>query len=132
MQNQSIVYQEGDVLPDEEVVHRIGGSANLAIKPHEAVLDPPGISVLIGGTPEEAAAEMRRVFGRRSTLGRQASVVGTVGVGQLRLVGFDVIPKPSRNLPTHGRLIHPTQGSAGFTPDNLDEIAKVMQDKGGL
>ena len=49
----------------DDVAHRIGGAdaSNLTLKPAEERLDPPGISVLIGGTPEQAAADFRRVFG---------------------------------------------------------------------
>ena len=132
MQVPPTAYNEGDVIPGHEVAHRIGGSGNLVLKPQEALLNPPGISVLLGGTPEQAAADMRQVFGRRSTLGRQASVVGSALVHEIRGVGFDVVPAPTRNFPNHGRLIHPTQGAAGFAPDITDGIARIMQDKGGL
>lgn len=132
MPGQRAAYVEGDVIPGEEVAHRIGGAARLTLKPHEVPLDPPGISVLLGGTPELAAADMRRVFGPRSTLGRLAAIVGSAKVEQIRAAGFDVIPKPTGNFPNHGRMTHPSQGAAGFTPDNLDGVARVMQDTGGL
>lgn len=132
MQGQRAAYAEGDVIPGEVIAHRIGGAASLALKPHEVALDPPGISVLLGGTPELAASDMRRVFGPRSTLGRLASVVGAARVEQIRTAGFDVIPKPTGNFPNHGRMTHPTEGAAGFTPDNLNGVAQVMQETGGL
>jgi hypothetical protein len=132
MQGQRAAYVEGDIIPGHETAHRVGGAASLALRPHEASLDPPGISVLLGGTPGLAASDMRRVFGPRSTLGRLASVVGTARVDEIRRAGFDVIPKPTGNFPNHGRMVHPTQAAAGFTPDNLDGVAKIMQDTGGL
>jgi hypothetical protein len=118
---------------DDEVVHRIGGGdpTNLTLKPAEENLDPPGISVLIGGTPEQAAADMRRVFGPRSALGRLARVVGTAEFKAIRAMGFDIIPAPTRNFPNHGRLIHP-RGIAGFSPKNLAKLATVFVNKGGL
>jgi hypothetical protein len=63
-------------------VPRVGGGdeKNLGLKPHEAKLDPPGISVLIGGTPAETAAAFRRVFGPKSSLGRAANTVGTAEI----------------------------------------------------
>lgn len=118
---------------DDDVVHRIGGgdAGNLILKAAEEKLDPPGLSVLIGGTPEEAAADMRRVFGRRSVLGRLAQVVGTADISAIRATGFDVIAVPSIHFPNHGRLIHPL-GVAGFAPGNLAILAAVFRDKRGL
>jgi hypothetical protein len=115
-------------------VHRVGeGDANnLGLKPHEARLDPPGISVLIGGTPAETAAAFRRVFGPKSSLGRAASTVGTAEIEQIRAVGFDVIPVPTSNISNHGRIIHPTEGAAGFTPENLEKLAQIFTDATGL
>jgi hypothetical protein len=90
--------------------HRIGGggSQNLALRPAETRLNPPGISVLMGGTPDQAAADMRRVFGPKSSLGRRASVIGIAELDEIRRIGFDVVPDPSQNFPNHGRLIHPS------------------------
>jgi hypothetical protein len=117
----------------DEVAHRIGGgdASNLTLKPAEEKLDPPGISVLLGGTPEQAAADMRRVFGPRSTLGRLARVVGTAEIKAIREMGFDVIAAKTDNFPNHGRLIH-LCGIAGFTPENLAKLATVFANKGGL
>jgi hypothetical protein len=115
-------------------VHRVGGGdeKNLGLKPHEAKLDPPGISILIGGTPAETAAAFRRVFGPKSSLGRAASTVGTAEIEQIRAVGFDVIPAPTSNFPNHGRIIHPRDGAAGFTPENLERLARVFTNTTGL
>jgi hypothetical protein len=45
----------------DRTIHRIGGATveNLRLKPREAALDPPGISVIKAATPGEAAQEMR-------------------------------------------------------------------------
>jgi hypothetical protein len=52
------------------VVHRIGGGAvaNLRLKPRERSLTPPGISVILGGTPQDAADQMRQAFPRAQGL----------------------------------------------------------------
>lgn len=115
-------------------VHRVGGgdAKNLTLKPAEANLDPPGISVLIGGTPADTAAAFRRVFGPKSGLGKAASTVGTAEIEQLRAGGFDVIPVPTGNFPNHGRIIHPTEGAAGFTPENLQKLSQVFTNTTGL
>jgi len=119
---------------NDGTVHRIGGGdeKNLGLKPHEAKLDPPGISVLIGGTPAEANAAFRRVCGPKSSLGRAASTVGTVELGQIRAVGFDVVPAPTSNFPDHGRIVHPTQGAVGFIPENLQGLSQVFTNTTGL
>ncbi|MCE9530700.1 MAG: hypothetical protein K8T89_06175 [Planctomycetes bacterium] len=129
----SIVVHLSSVLDDDEIAHRIGGgdARNLTLKPFEEKLDPPGISVLIGGTPEETAADMRRVFGPRSTLGKLAGVVATARLEAIRACGFDVIAAATSNFPNHGRLIHPS-GIAGFTPENVAKLAAVFVNKGGL
>jgi hypothetical protein len=62
---------------------------------------------------------MRRVFGPKSPLGRRATVVGTAELDDLRNLGFDVIPDRSQHFPDHGRSIHPSEGAAGFRPENL-------------
>jgi hypothetical protein len=115
-------------------VHRVGGgdASNLALKPHEAKLDPPGISVLIGGTPAETAADFRRVFGPKSSLGKAARTVGTADIEKIQAAGFDVIPVPTNNFPNHGRIIHPTEGAAGFTPENLQILSQAFTNTTGL
>jgi hypothetical protein len=115
-------------------VHRVGGgdANNLGLKPHEAKLDPPCISVLIGGTPAEAAVAFRRVFGPKSSLGRAASTVGTAEIEQIRAAGFDVIAVPTSNFPNHGRIIHRTEGAAGFTPENLEKLSQAFTNTTGL
>src|SRR5580698_3023452 len=102
----------------ERCVHRVGGSneKNFTLKPQEAKLDPPGISVLIGGTPVDTATAFRRVFGPKSNLGKVATTVATAEIAQIQSLGFDVVPAPTSNFPNHGRIIHPTEGVAGFRP----------------
>lgn len=113
-------------LADDVVVHRVGGASvpTLRLKPGEVLLAPPGLSVLLGGTPQEAADTMRTVFGSRKWM-RLASEVGTATVAAIRAVGFDVIVTPTPNLPTHGRVVHPA-GAAGFTDANLALLAGVF------
>ena len=116
-----------------DVCHRIGGGqvANLGLRRQEASLIPPGISVLIGGTPEKAAANWRIAF-PRSGPSAKASVVGVAEIENIRELGFDVIAMPTPNFPNHGRLIHPTEGEAEFTPENLQRLSNAFTDRIGL
>lgn len=97
---------------------------NLRLTAADLTAVPPGLSVLLGGTPQEAANQMRAVFGTRKWM-RLASRVGTASVGAIRAAGFDVIPVPTPNLPTHGRIVHPN-GAAGFTDANLTVLTGVF------
>jgi hypothetical protein len=121
------------VTPAGELCHRIGGgdATNLALKPQEAKLNPPGISILIGGTAQQAAADWRAVF-RRPATSAKAQTVGTAQIESIRALGFDVAPFPTPNFPNHGRLIHPTEGAAGFTPENLQRLSQIFTDTTGL
>src|SRR5258708_19420514 len=94
-------------------VHRVGGGdeKNLGLKPHEAKLDPPGISVLMGGTPADTAAAFRRVFGPKSSLGKAAKTVGTADIEQIRAAGFEFVPRPTPNLPPHTAAPPPPQSA---------------------
>ena len=65
-------------------------------------------------------------------MGKKASVVGTADIEKIRDAGFDVIEDPTNKFPNHGRLIHPTLGAAGFTPDNLAKLSPVFTDTTGL
>lgn len=120
-------------LHDSIIVHRIGGAdvGNLSLKSAETTLIPPGISVLIGGDPAGAAADMRRVFGPRSSIGRVATVVGAACLSAVRKAGFDLMADPTKRLPNHGRLIHPA-GVSGFSPENLAALAAVFVNHGDL
>jgi hypothetical protein len=118
-------------LPDETPVHRVGGGSvvNLKLKPREATLNPPGISMLQCGTPQEAAEAMRRQFPRMAPPG--GTVVSSSTVEKIRAAGFDVIMDATSRFPQHVRLIHP-QGVAGFTDVNLTRLAQCFQDHTGL
>jgi hypothetical protein len=110
-------------------IHRIGGGSleNLRLKPPEAALDIPGISVIKAPTPGNAAREIRAGLPRARRLHEQAKTIGTTSEEAIRSVGFDVIPAPSTALPNHHRIIHP-EGVAGFNEDNLARLAEVFVD----
>lgn len=110
-------------------IHRIGGGSveNLRLKPQEATLNPPGISVLKALTPHEAAEQIRAAFPRAVDLHEAAKIVGTTTVEKIRAAGFDVIPNPSRRLPNHHRLIHP-DGTTGFSDENLRKLSEAFTD----
>jgi hypothetical protein len=113
-------------------IHRIGGASieNLRLKPKEAQLNPPGISMLRTPTPAEAAAEMRAAYPDAAGLHEAAKTVGSSTIEAIRGVGFDVIPMPSRRMPNHCRLIHP-DGAAGFIDDYLGRLAEVFTNTTG-
>lgn len=121
-------------MASNQLCHRIGGgkASNLKLRAAEKKLEPPGISVLLGGTPAQAATDMRRVFGPRSSIGKKAAIVGTADIKQIQNAGFDVIPDKTNNFPNHGRLIHPIEGAAGFTDTNLKALSDVFTDTTGL
>ncbi len=127
----SPVSGDTEAIQDEIGIHRIGGGLveNLALKPAEEALVPPGISTFHGGTPAEAATAMRQHFPRKAPLGK--TVVGTTTASQIRAAGFDVIMNPTRRFPRHARLIHP-DGISGFTKDNLERLAKCFVNQAGL
>ena len=113
-------------------VHRIGGAslANLALKPSEATSEPPGFSVLLGGTPHEAADQMRRVFPDPRQFARlhaQSVIVASATVEEIRLAGFDVISVATGRFPNHGRVTHGA-GAAGFTPENLAQLHAILRE----
>ena len=119
-------------MPDD-VCHRIGGAypANLELKPHEIRLNPPGISVLIGGTPQQAADDWRAVFSKPGPSAK-ASTIGSAEMQKIRDLGFDVVHMPTPNFPNHGRLIHPTEGAAGFNPVGLQALSQAFTETTGL
>jgi hypothetical protein len=121
-------------IQSEICVHRVGGGGpkNLELKPQESKLDPPGISVLIGGTPGETAADFRRVFGPRSSIGQAAKTVGTAQIDQIRALGFDVVSVPTDNFPNHGRIVHPNDRASGFNQENLQKLSRLFTDTIGL
>ena len=109
------------------VLHRVGGAAvaNLRLSLLDLKETPPGISVLLGGTPQEAATQMRRAYPRSWKWRQTAGTVATGTGGAVKQAGFDVIPDPTSHFPNHARLIHPA-GAAGFTDANLAALAKVL------
>jgi hypothetical protein len=62
-----------------EGMHCIGGSSveNLRVKPREAMLNPPGISLLQAPAPEEAARQMREAFPAADELHEATQVIGS-------------------------------------------------------
>jgi hypothetical protein len=108
-------------------IHRIGGAKveNLRLKPREATLNPPGISVIRAPTSGEAAQEMRTGLPKARNLHQQAKTIGSATTEAIRDAGFDVIPTPSGALPHHHRIIHP-EGVAGFNDVNLARLAEAF------
>jgi hypothetical protein len=108
-------------------IHRIGGASveNLRLKPREAALDVPGISVIKAVTPDAAAKEIRDGFPKAKGLHEQARTIGSATDESIRVVGFEVIPTPSGALPNHHRIIHP-EGVTGFNDGNLTRLAEVF------
>ncbi len=108
-------------------IHRLGGGSleNLRLKPVEMNLDPPGISVLKAPSARKAVMQMWEVFPKADLLHEKARVVGTTSIERIRSVGFEVIPKPTRKLPNHYRIIHP-QDVAGFNDANLMKLSEVF------
>ena len=118
-----------DTLNDADVpdIHRIGGGsvANLRLKPHEAALDVPGISVLRAASPGEAARQMRQAYRAATELHEAAKTIGSTTEQLIRAAGFDLIAVPTRRLPSHHRITHP-DGTAGFGDENLARLAAVF------
>jgi hypothetical protein len=114
------------------VVHRVGGAsvANLQLSPLDRQESPPGISVLLDGTPREAADQMRRAFPGSRKWRQTAGTVASTTADALRKAGFEVIPDPTSRFPNHARLIHPA-GAAGFTDANLTTLSKAFTEATG-
>ncbi len=103
---------------------------NLRLKPAEAALNPPGISVLKAPTPGDAAAQVRAAFPTAKGLHQSAKTVGSTTEAAIRSAGFDIIPNPTTKLPNRHRIIHP-DGVAGFTDENLARLAGVFTNTTG-
>jgi hypothetical protein len=110
----------------DTIVHRLGSAtaAGFAPKPAELALNPPGVSLLLGGTPDEAIASMLAAY-PRSRKWQAASAVSSATLAAVQAAGFDVVPDPTPNYPNHARLVHPL-GAAGFTDENLTALAGVF------
>ena len=113
-------------------IHRIGGGSadNLALSSREAKLDPPGISVLKGGSPSQAASQMRAAFPNGTDLIKKSDCVGSTCASKIRAAGFDVIPNPTNKFDNHHRIIHP-DGAAGFNSENLKRLSNAFKDTTG-
>jgi len=120
-----------EITPDT-AVHRVGGGsvANLRLSLLDAQQTPPGISVLLHGTPQEAATQMRRAFPGSRKWRETAHTVGTTTAAAIREAGFDIVPDPTTRFPNHARLMHP-QGVAGFADENLVTLAATFHDTVG-
>ncbi|ETW95576.1 MAG: hypothetical protein ETSY1_30035 [Candidatus Entotheonella factor] len=120
-----------DIAP-ETVMHRIGGGyvTNLKLSPLDAQQTPPGISMLLGGTPQAAAAQMRHAFPRSRKWRGTTHTVGTTTAAKIREAGFEIVPDPTMRFPNHARLIHP-QGEMGFTDEALVTLAATFQNTMG-
>ena len=116
----------------DEVIHRVGGGGvdNLRLSPVDRTLTPPGFSVLLGGTPQEAATAMRRQFPRSKKWQAGTAVVGSATAEAIRAAGFELHPDPTDRFPNHVRIIHP-DGAAGFSDPNLAKLSAAFQDTTG-
>ena len=123
--------RQEDISP-ETAVHRVGGGklANLRLSPLDQKQTPPGISVLLDGTPQEAAAQMRQAFPNSRKWLDAAGTVGTTTAEAVRQAGFEIVPDPTARFRSHARLIHP-DGVAGFSDVNLGALARAFDDTTG-
>ncbi|MGH8066613.1 MAG: hypothetical protein ACRERE_15510 [Candidatus Entotheonellia bacterium] len=104
--------------------------ANLRLKPREAALNPPGISLLRASSPGDVARQIQEAFPTADALHDAAQVIGSTTVDNIRQVGFNVLPNPTKKLPNHYRLIHP-DGVAGFNDANLVRLSAVFTETSG-
>jgi len=116
-------------IPLETIVHRVGGGglANLRLSDLDRQEIPPGISVLLGGTPAEAAKQMRQTFPRSRKWRVTAGTVGSTTAAAIRQAGFDVVPDPTTRFPNHARLTH-RDGIGGFVDENLAKLVQAFDD----
>jgi len=117
----------GQPLPSGTNLYRIGGGdvSNLGLKPTEAGLNPPGISVIRANSAEEAGNIMKEAFPKATNLHADidAGKIAAITSDEIKEVGFDVIHNPTNRIgDTHARLIHP-EGAAGFNPENLEKLS---------
>lgn len=111
-----------DVSPNT-LVHRIGGAhiENLRLSELDLKASPPGISVLLFESAEDASERMKLAFKFSKKWKRTASRVSTAVAADIAAAGFQVIDCPTHALPNHGRIIH-TEGISGFTDENLARL----------
>ncbi|MBL9168656.1 MAG: RHS repeat-associated core domain-containing protein [Verrucomicrobiales bacterium] len=98
--------------PGDLTVHRMGGKSNMGLTSAEDALNPPGFSVLIGGSPQEAAFQFRTAFPFPRTIAL-SKTVGSAKISSVRAAGFDVVAKPG-TLANHGRLYHQSRMATPF------------------
>jgi hypothetical protein len=113
-------------------IHRIGGGTveNLRLKPAEATLATPGISVLKNAMPGDAARQIRTLFPQATRLHEAAKTIGTTSEELIRSAGFDIMHDPTKKLSNHYRITH-ADGTAGFTDENLEKLAQVFTNTTG-
>jgi RHS repeat-associated protein len=107
-------------------LHRMGGGQanNLKLRNAEKKLDPPGISLLLAETPEQAAAQVRAAFDPTSKIVLDSHIVGSTTLEAIQATGFDAVPDP-RYFRNHWRLIHPN-GIGGFSLENRQTLSKAF------
>jgi hypothetical protein len=71
--------------------------SNLALKPAETKLNPPGISMIRANSAEEAGDIMKKVFPKASNLHASidAGNIAEFTAKEIREAGFDVIHNPT-------------------------------------
>ena len=69
---------------------------------------------------------MRAAFPKATNLHEASRTVGTSTIEQIRQVGFDVVPDPSKKFPNHHRLTHP-EGVEGFSDKNLAKLSEAFE-----
>ena len=99
----------------------------MRLKPAESRLEPPGISVLKGGTPAQAAEQVKSAFPGAARLHEASRIVGSATEEALRGAGFGLVPDPTRKFPNHHRIVHP-EGASGFSEVNLGRLSEAFVD----
>lgn len=122
---------KGAPLPDGTNIYRVSteGPYNFDFNPRELAaiesgkLNPPGVSVIRAGSPEEATGIWNKAFPNRP-----ATSVGEMNAQEIRAAGYDVIHDPSKGAlgENHARLIHP-DGVKGFNADKDKLTTKFMK-----
>jgi anthranilate phosphoribosyltransferase len=126
-----VIGNPADIAP-ETMVHRVDGGTvgNLRLSALDEKLTPPGISVLLGGTPQAAAEQLRAAFPRSRKWGQGKRTVGTATAAAIRAAGFEVVPDATARFSNHAPVIHP-EGTEGFTNGNLAKLASAFRDTSG-
>ena len=123
------VYQVGELstlVHNSDLVCRIGGGKvdNLLMSAAEEGLTPPGISVILANSADEAALAMRNAFPHAKALIKKSSTIGSTTAEQIRDAGYKLLFKPSNALPTHHRVYHP-DGIDAFN-SNIERLASIF------